>query len=123
MKLLHYLSKNICTQKGRPLGKNFAHSIINDKKQTFIFISCQKDKIENITEFYERLPEFSFRNKDLNITFKFEGKELFVEEGNFLVLMLMPDLFNKNIISLGKIFMEKYLFCFNYDRNVIGFYD
>ena len=37
--------------------------------------------------------------------------------------MLMPDLFNKNIISLGKIFMEKYLFCFNYDRNVIGFYD
>ena len=121
--LNYYLSKNICTQKGRPLGKNFAHSIINDKKQTFIFISCQKDKIENITEFYESLPEFSFRNKDLNITFKFEGKELFVEEGNFLVLMLMPDLFNKNIISLGKIFMEKYLFCFNYDRNVIGFYD
>ena len=119
----HYISKNICSQKGRPLSKEFAHSIINDKKQTFIFIHCKKDKIENVTEFYENMPEFSFRNKELNKTFSFKGKDLFVEEANFLVLMLIPDMFNKIFITLGKMFMEKYLFCFNYDRNVIGFYD
>ena len=105
------------------MTSKFAHSIINDKKQTYIFISCQKDKIENLTEFYERMPEFSFKNKELNKTFKFEGKNLFAEVGNFLVLMIMPDLFNKIIVTFGKMFMEKYLFTFNYDRNTIGFYD
>ena len=119
----YYISKNICSQKGRPLTNKFAHSIINDKKQTYIFISCQKNKIENLSEFYERIPEFSFKNKELNKTFKFESKNLFVEVENFLVLMIMPDLFNKIIITFGKIFMEKYLFTFNYDRNSIGFYD
>ena len=119
----NYISNNICAQKGRPLTKEFAHSVINDKKQTFIFLYCKKDKIENLTEFYDNMPEFSFRNKELNKTFIFKGKDLFVEEDNFLVLMLIPDLFNKIFITLGKMFMEKYLFCFNYDRNVIGFYD
>ena len=118
-----YISKNICTQKGRPLSNKYAHSIINDKRQTFVFISCEKNKIENISEFYEHMPDFSFRNKELNKTFIFKAKELFFEESNFLVLMIIPDLFNKFVITLGKIFMEKYLFCFNYDRNVIGFYD
>ena len=118
-----YISKNICKQKGRPLSKKYAHSIINDKRQTFIFISCDKNKIENISEFYERMPDFSFRNNELNKTFTFKAKELFFEEYNFLVLMIIPDLFNKIVINLGKIFMEKYLFTFNYDRNVIGFYD
>ena len=118
-----YISNNICTQKGRPLSNKFAHSIANDKRQTFVFISCDKNKIENISEFYERMPDFSLRNKELNKTFIFKGKDLFFEESNFLVLMIMPDLFNKVVITLGKIFMEKYLFCFNYDRNVIGFYD
>ena len=119
----YYIAKNICHQKSRPLNNKFAHSIINDKKQTFIFIYCDKNKIENLTEFYEQVPEFTFSNRELNKTFKFEAKNLIIEEDNFLVLMIMPDLFNKNFISLGKMFMEKYLFCFNYDRNTIGFYD
>ena len=121
--LENYISKNICKKKSRPLINKFAHSIINDKKQTYMFISCEKDKIENLTEFYEQMPDFSFKSKELNKTFKFKGKNLFFEEDNFLVLMIMPDLFNKMIITFGKIFMEKYLFCFNYDRNTIGFYD
>ena len=119
----YYISKKICFQKGRPLTSQFAHSIINNKKQTFIFIYCEKDKIENLTEFYSQMPDISFRNKELNKTFTFEGKNLFVEEDNFLVLMIMPDLFNTIIITLGKMFMEKYLFCFNYDMNTIGYYD
>ena len=126
-----YLSKNLdnyilnytCREKSRPLNNKFAHSIINDKKQTFVFIYCDKNKIENLSEFYEKMPEFSFSNKELNKTFKFEGKSLISEVDHFLVLMIMPDLFNKNIITLGKIFMEKYSFCFNYDRNTIGFYN
>ena len=59
----------------------------------------------------------------MNKNFVFKGKELFVEEKNYTVLMLMPDMFNKMTITFGRLFMEKYLFCFNYDKNVIGFYD
>ena len=119
----YYISKNICGQKGRPLTNKFAHSIINDKKQTFVFIYCEKSKIENLTEFYNKIPDISFKNKELNKTFRFKNKDLFFEEDNFLVLMIMPDLFSKYMITLGMIFMKKYLFCFNYDRNRIGFYN
>ena len=116
--LYFYLSKNICKQKYRPLSNKYAHSIINDKRQTFVFISCDKNNIENISEFYERMPDFSFRKKELNKNFTFTEQELFIEKYNYLVLMIIPDLFNKKIITIGIIFMEKYLFTFNSDRNV-----
>ena len=118
-----YISKHICEQKGRPLSNKYAHSIIGDKRQTFIFIYCKKNKIDNMTQFYDEMPEINFINNELNKNFVFKGKELFVEEKNYTVLMLMPDMFNKMTITFGRLFMEKYLFCFNYDKNVIGFYD
>ena len=118
-----YISNHICEQKGRPLSNKYAHSIIGDKRQTFIFIYCKKNKIDNMTQFYDEMPEINFINNELNKNFVFKGKELFVEEKNYTVLMLMPDMFNKMTITFGRLFMEKYLFCFNYDKNVIGFYD
>ena len=118
-----YISDHICEQKGRPLYNKYAHSITGDKRQTFIFIYCKTNKIENITEFYNNIPEINFVNKELNKNFTFKGKELFIEEDDYLILMIMPDLFNKVTITFGKIFMEKYLFSFNYDKNIIGFYN
>ena len=113
----------ICYKKGRPLSRKFTHSLENDKRQTFIFIYCEKNKIKNLTRFYDSLPIFKLRSDSLNKTFEFSGNELFTEDENYSYLMLMPDLFSKMKITLGKIFMEKYLFSFNYETNKIGFYE
>ena len=118
-----FLSKGICNKKGRPLNKKFTHTLQDDKRQTFIFIYCKKGKIENISNFYESLPIFKIQNNLLNKSFEFSGKELFMEDDEYTYLMLIPDLFNNNRITLGRLFMEKYLFTFNYEMNKIGFYD
>ena len=119
----NYIKKDICFKKGRPLSRKFTHTLHNDKRQTFIFIHCEKNKIKNITEFYNSMPDIQFRSESLNKTFEFSKKELFVEKEGYIYLMLIPDLFNNMKITLGKIFMEKYIFTFNYDTNKIGFYD
>ena len=118
-----YINNKICYKKGRPLSNKFAHTLQDDKKQTFIFIYCDKNKIENISKFYDSMPTLKLRNDLLNKTFEFSGKELFVEEDDNISLMLIPDLFGEIRITLGKIFMEKYQFTFDYDNNKIGFYD
>ena len=118
-----YINNKICYKKGRPLSNKFAHTLHDDKKQTFIFIYCDKNKIENISKFYDSMPTLKLRNDLLNKTFEFSGKELFVEEDDNISLMLIPDLFGEIRITLGKIFMEKYQFTFDYDNNKIGFYD
>ena len=112
----------ICYKKGRPLSRKFTHSLDSDKKQIFIFLYCDKNKIENLTEFYYSIPIFKLRSDSLGTTFEFSGKELFIEDENFTSLIIMPDLFSQKRITLGKIFMEKYIFSFNYDTNKIGFY-
>ena len=118
-----YIEKRICFRKGRPLSRKYTHTLHDDKRQTFIFIYCEKNKIENLTEFYDSIPSLKFHNDLLNKTFEFSGKELLYEENEYIFLMIMPDLFKNMKITLGKIFMEKYLFTFNYDNNSIGFYD
>ena len=118
-----YINNGICSKKGRPLSKYFTHTLQDNKRQIFIFIYCEKNKIENITEFYNAMPTLKLMNNLLNKTFEFNGKELFFEDDENIYFMLMPDLFNHMRITLGKIFMEKYLFTFNYDNNKIGFYD
>ena len=121
--LNNFLSKGICHKKGRPLNKKFTHTLQDDKRQTFIFIYCKKAKIENISNFYESLPTLKLQNNLLNKVFEFSGKELFMEDDEYTYLMLIPDLFNNNRITLGRLFMEKYLFTFNFEMNKIGFYD
>jgi hypothetical protein len=121
--LIDFLSKGICIKKGRPLNKKFTHTLQEDKRQTFIFIYCKKSKIENISNFYESLPTLKIQNNLLNKSFEFSGKELFMEDDEYTYLMLIPDLFNNNRITLGRLFMEKYLFTFNFEKNKIGFYD
>ena len=123
LSLNDYINKNICYKKGRPLTRKFTHTLHDDKRQIFIFIYCEKNKIKNISNFYESMPSLKLYNNFLKKNFEFNGKELFLEDDEYTYLMLIPDMFNKNMISLGRIFMEKYLFTFNYDTNKIGFYD
>ena len=117
-----FLKRRHCVQRGRPLSKKFVHTLYDDKRQTFIVFYCEKKKIGNLEKFYKNLSPFVLRSEELDKNFVFEPKELFVEDEDFTYLMMVPDLFNEGQIILGRLFMEKYLFTFNYDNNKIGFY-
>ena len=115
-----YLNKE-CLKRGRPLYNKYITN--NIFKRTHIFIYCDKTKIKDLSSFYDEFPSLNLKNAFFKETFFIEGKELFVEDENYLYFILLPELTKNNKFLLGKIFMKKYQFTFNYDTKTIGYYN
>ena len=115
-----YLNKE-CFKRGRPLyNKYLTNSIF---KRTNIFVYCNKSKIKDKNEFFEEFPSLNLKNIYFKEIFSFKGKELFFENNDFIFFTLLPEFSNNNKFFLGKIFMSKYQFTFNYDTKTIGYYN
>ena len=120
----NYFSKylnNECLKRGRNLYNKYITNNIFKLMQIFIY--CDKNKIRDKEEFYEKFPSLNLKNVFFKETFVFKGKELFLEDENFIYFMLLPEFDNKNKFLLGKMFMMKYQFTFNYDSKTIGYYN
>ena len=115
-----YLNKE-CIKRGRPLYNNYLTN--NDFKKMQIFVYCYKNKILNLTEFYNEFPSLYLKNSFFKEIFTFKGKELFLEDNNYIYFMLLPEFTKNNKFLLGKMFMKKYQFTFNYDTKTIGYYN
>ena len=115
-----YLNKE-CLKRGRPLYNKYITK--NIFKRTHLFVYCDKTKIKDLSKFYDEFPSLNLKNVFLKETFYIDGKELFVEDNNYLYFILLPELKKNNKFLLGKIFMQKYQFTFNYDTKTIGYYN
>ena len=115
-----YLNKE-CFKKGSLLYNKY---LINDLfKDTQTLIYCDKTKILDISKFYGDFPSINFKNINFKEIFSFGGKELFLEDNNYLYFMIFPEFTKNNKLILGRIFMSKYQFTFNYDTKTIGYYN
>ena len=98
-----YLNNKICFMK---------------KEESLSYIYCNKDKV-NIKKF----KDIYFFQKDINYTFHFDYKDLFIIKNDILFFNIF---FDENdfthLGNIGKIFFVKYLLVFNYDKKMIGFY-
>ena len=98
-----YLNNKICFMK---------------KDDSLSYIYCDKDKV-NIKKF----KDIYFYQKDINYTFHFDYKDLFIIKNDILFFNIF---FDENdfthLANIGKIFFVKYLLVFNYDKKMIGFY-
>ena len=96
-------------------GMILAISYFHIFNQTFY---CDKDKV-NIKKF----KDIYFYQKDINYTFHFDYKDLFIIKNDILFFNIF---FDENdfthLANIGKIFFVKYLLVFNYDKKMIGFY-
>ena len=115
-----YLNK-ICFKRGRPLYNKYLTN--NDFKKMQIFIYCDKTKIKNISKFYDEFPSLNLKHVFFKQIFVFIGKELFLEDNNYLYFILLPEFTKHNKFILGRIFMSKHQFTFNYDTKTIGYYN
>ena len=87
-------------------------------KEIFYFI-CHKNKI-NIKNF----PTIYFYNKNFNFKFFLDFNDLFVEFNEFLCFnVFFQKGFGKKSWTLGLPFFKKYLFVFDYDKKIVGFYN
>lgn len=94
---------------------------INKNGVFYTTIVCKKSKFTNYDEFYNNFPKLSFLYSGSNVTFEFGAKELLIEKDNSIYFMIASDLTNTNWI-LGKVFLEKYLITFDYEKQKIRNY-
>ena len=85
------------------------------QKKLAIFV-CNKDFNT------ESFPSIYFYHRDYNYTFILTHKELFKVIGDKKYFLLVYDLFRPTFWMFGKIFLEKYLFNYDMENKLIGFY-
>ena len=105
------------------IRENFFNKLIKEKK-------CYENIGNSIfTVFYcdnkidiEKFPSLNFYFKDLLYAFNLDYKDLFVENNGKYFFKIIFDKNNKYQWKLGKPFLEKYVFIYDYDSKNIKFY-
>ena len=120
----NYFDKHLnkeCLKRGRPLYNKYLTSVLFKRMQIFVY--CDKSKIADISKFYDEFPSLNLKNIYFKDIFVFKGKELFLEDKKYIYFMLIPEFTKNNKFLLGRMFMSKYQFVFNYDTKTIGYYN
>ena len=83
----------------------------------FYYIVC--DKNINIDNF----PILSLKSNSLQYIYQMTKDELFVEDNNQIYFLIIFEFSRPNTWILGKPFLEKYLFSYNYYSRLLSFYN
>ena len=97
-----YISKNICF-----------NTTFYDSGKTFFY--CKKEIGVDIKEIKEKFPGIIFLSNDLNYNFTLEADDLFFENEDFIFCLLYFDSTWDPSWKMGKPFLKKYQFIFNFD--------
>jgi hypothetical protein len=102
-----YLEKNICTEENISVtyeGYNY-------------MIVCNSEIKSNLTSF----PKIYFYSHDLSFTFNLDYNDLFFEHENKIYFLVIYKQTLKTIWNVGKIFLKKYPFIFDFEKKMISF--
>ena len=101
----YYFNLNICKKK-------------NDGK--FIVYYCDKEKFT--IEEMKKFPELKFVKSDLEETFNLTYSDLFYTKGNNVYFLIVFNYLYNEIWELGKPFLNKFSFVYNFDSKMIWYY-
>ena len=94
--------------------------ILHFKKKKYFFY-CKNDQ-NLISKIKQNFPGFNFKSHELDYNYDLVGDDLFVEENNFVyLLMFFPDTSEDSWI-MGRPFLQKYQFFINPEKKNINFY-
>jgi len=102
-----YLEKNICTIESTSVtyeGNNY-------------MIVCNSEIKNNLTSF----PKIYFYSHDLSFTFNLDYNDLFFEHENKIYFLVIYKQTLKTIWNVGKIFLKKYPFIFDFEKKMMSF--
>ena len=101
----NYINLKICTK-------------INNGK--YIFFFCDKKKFENEIN---KIPELKFIKNEFDEEFILTYKDLFFTKGNKTYFLIVFHYLYNEIWELGKPFLSKFLFAYNFDSKIIIHYN
>ena len=99
-------------------GKCKMETIQKNYNRYFVIYCHQKNFTINDMQ---KFPILSFQSTDLNFIFNFDYNDLFLKTKDKYIFKIIYS-GDYNYWKLGKIFLEKYQFVFNYDSKMFGFY-
>ena len=102
-----YIDRKICK-----LENIYKNNIMNS------VIYCHQNFTENDLK---KFPVLLLQSNDLNYIFNFDYNDLFLKTKNVYIFKIIYS-GSHGYWKLGKIFLEKYPFMFNYDSKMFGFY-
>ena len=70
----------------------------------------------------DEFPSLNFYHLQYNVTFSFNGSELFFESNGYYYFLVIFDRYNYSNWILGKLFLKKYQLIFNPDSKMINYY-
>ena len=85
------------------------------------FFYCKKEIGKDIDKIKEKFPGVIFQSNDLNYTFTIDADDLFLENGDY-IYCLIYFYSNYDPWKMGKPFLKKYQFSFNFDAKNIFHY-
>ena len=90
------------------------------KKNEFYY--CKKDE-KILNQIKKVFPGINFLSQELSKNFTIEADDLFVEENDLIFCLAYFSSSYDTEFILGRPFLKKYLFTFNYDEKYISFYE
>ena len=85
------------------------------------FYYCKNDK-KIIKKIKDSFPRIILRSYDFDFNFTLDASDLFVVHDNYAICLIYFSSTSENTFKMGKPFLKKYLFTFNYENNNIYFY-
>ena len=98
-----------------------SENCLNDTFNGYTFYYCKKNE-EILSKIKKVFPRIIFRSFDLTSNFTLDYNDLFMEESNYVFCLLYFSSTTDRIWKLGKPFLKKYHFTFNYNEKYISFY-
>lgn len=91
------------------------------KKNSYYFYYCKNNK-DTISKIKSVFPGIIFRSNDFETSFTLDADDLFIEENNYVFCLIYFTTSSGISWILGKPFLKKYQFSFNYESKYITFY-
>ena len=86
------------------------------------FYYCQKDE-SVLSKIKKAFPKLVFQIRDLNYNFTLDYNDIIHEEEEYFFFLLYFGAYYSKDWIMGKPFLRKYVFVFNYNENILDFYD
>ena len=99
-------------------NKCFKEKILTNR---YIMFYCEKDVKDSLKK--SEYVKIYFNHRFLGKTFELDFDDLFEEKNNFIFFKIFFDEGSTDIWKLGKPFLIKYFFYYNFDRKTIGYYN
>ena len=99
------------------IENNICNIIEKIQPMSSSIIVCNKDIKDKLSEF----PKLLFYHEELDFIFELTYNDLFIEYNDKILFLVIYNAYGQNLWSLGKIFMMKYPFIFDYDKKAISF--